>query len=207
VLICAPDDHLQPLLAALERKRIDWRGKSIVLCECKEFSLELQNLQSAGASVATLRRLAGLQRRFLVEGNRMALRAARYIVQQLNCVCVEIRPEDHVFFSASLTFASSLFTPLLDGCMRAVRQTRLSGAHSGQLVEALFQETVRTYLYSGRRSWSGVVADANSKAMDNEMRALATIQPDLAEVYRTYAESSKRLLAPRRRAKTAPENT
>jgi predicted short-subunit dehydrogenase-like oxidoreductase (DUF2520 family) len=207
ILICAPGDHLQPLLTALERSKVDWTGKSIVLCECVAFSRELEFLRAAGASVASLRPFVGMPRRVLIEGDRSALRAARYLVQQMNSVAMEIRAEDYLFYSAALTISSSLFTPLLESCMVAIRQTRLSGTHSGQIVEALFLQTLRTFLYSGRKSWSGIVAEGNQKAMDLEMAALETIQPEIADLYRSSAASAICLLSPRRPSGKAPESS
>ena len=207
LLICAPGEHLKPLLAALSRSKIAWRGKSLVLCECMAFSRDLEFFRKAGCSVASLRQLIGMPRRFLIEGDRDPLRAARYLVQQINSVPIEIRPEEYLFYSAASTFASSLFTPLLESCMMAMRQTRISGTHSAQVVEAMFLETLRTFLYSGRKSWEGIVADGNKAGMDREIAALAGTCPELAEVYRTYATAAVNLLSPRRRVRAVVENT
>ena len=207
LLICAPGEHLKPLLAALAQSKIAWRGKCLVLCECEAFSRDLEVLLNAGCSVASLRQLIGLPRRFLIEGDREPLRAARYLVQQVRSVPIEIRPEEYLTYSAASTFAGSLFTPLLESCMAAMRQTRISGTHSAQIVEAMFLETLRMFLYSGRKSWAGIVADGNKAAMDREMAALTASRPELAEAYRNYATAAMSLLSPRRRVRRVAENT
>ncbi len=205
ILICAPGEHCIGLLAFLAQTGMNWEGKSVVLCETTAFSLQLPWLRAAGASVASLRSIVGLQGRFLVEGDREALRAARYLARQLSGIALEIRPEDHLLYCASTTLASSLYTPLLEACMLGIRRTRLSGTHSAQIVEALFLQTLRTFLYSGRRSWVGVVAQGNQTAMDQEASALGTISPELAEFYRVHASMATCLLKPRR-VKNRPEN-
>ncbi len=207
ILVCAPGAHLQSLLLALQKSKVAWVGKSLVLCQCGAFSRELDSLRKAGASIASLRNLPGLPGRFLVEGERDALRGARYVVHQLGQVPVEIRPDDYLFYLASETLAGSLLTPLLESCMLAIRRTRLSGAHSAQIVEALVQHTLRNFLYSGRKSWAGVVAEGDWSAMELQAGALGEVQAELADVYRTYADCATRLLRPRSRITKRPENS
>jgi predicted short-subunit dehydrogenase-like oxidoreductase (DUF2520 family) len=128
--------------------------------------------------------------RYLVEGDRAALRAARYLVAQLRGAAMLIESERYPLFCAAVTFSSSLFTPIIEGCMSAMRGAGVSGTARAQIIEALCQQSLRTYMYSGRRSWSGTVADGDERGMKREMEALAALQPELANLYRVTAQAA-----------------
>ena len=194
ILVCAPGEHCQPLLAAAQKTRIQWSGKLLVLCRCVPFSCELAFFRDAGASVATLRTIDGLPQRFLLEGDRDALRLARYLVQQLRGMAVEIPAEDYALYTAAVTLSSSLFTPLLEACATAIRGAGITASPT-QFVEAMFLHRLRTFLYSGRKSWSGTVAEGNSSAIEREIESLAAIHPELANFYRVSAGAAARYLA------------
>ena len=193
ILICAPGTHLDSLLPALENARLDWRGKKIILCNCVLFSRQLEYIRECGGLVASLRPIAGLPKRLLIEGDRDALKAARHFVAEMRATAVEIDAGDVALFSAATTFASSLFTPILEACMLAVRAAGISGSLRAQVVESLFQQSLRSYLYSGRKSWSGTVANGDKEGMMRELTSLEALLPDLAELYRATAGATARL--------------
>lgn len=194
ILICAPDDHFHALRPVLERTPIDWTGKSIVLCQCRVFSRDLEVFRSGGASVASLHAVSGLRDRFIVEGDRDALKAARYLVGQLRSVPIQIDAERYSLYCAAQTLASSLFTPLLDGCTTAVRAAGVSGKMPAHLMEAMFLHSIRTFLYSGRKSWAGTIARGDDKAMEREAAALEAICPPLAHFYRVTTDAAVKVL-------------
>ena len=194
ILICAPDDHFLALRPVLEQTAIEWAGKSLVLCQCRVFSRDLEFFRSRGASVASLHGISGLRDRFVIEGDRDALKAARYLVAQLRSVPIQIDPESYSLYCAAQTLASSLFTPLLDGCMTAVRAAGVSGKMPAHLMEALFLHSIRSFLYSGRKSWSGTVARGDEAAVAREAEALEKIRPRLAHFYRVTADASMQML-------------
>ncbi len=194
ILICAPGKHLEALTPVLEESSRVWDGKCVVLCNCRLFSRQMECLRNNGGSVASVREIPGMPGRYLVEGDRAALGGARHIVRELRGGAVQIPPEQHHLYSAALTFSNSLFTPLLEGCMQALRQAGVSGAMPGQMLEALFLNSLRLFLYSGRKSWTGPVATADLKAIDAERKALGKVHPNLDNLYQALAEAGSRLL-------------
>jgi hypothetical protein len=201
ILICAPGHHLESLLPFLKDAALDWRGKKIVLCNCDLFSRQMEFIRECGAHVASLRPIAGMPKRLLIEGDREAVKAARYFVTEMRAVAVEIEPDSTALFRAATTFATSLFTPILEACMQAVRGAGISGSLRDQVVESLFQQGLRSFLYSGKKSWTGTVADGNKEWMRRELACLEELQPDLAELYRATAAASARLF---KRARSVP---
>ncbi len=195
IAICAPGRPLEPLLSCLESAGPDWGGKKVVLCNCELFSRQLKHIRERGGLVASLRPIAGMPKRMLIEGDREALKTARHFVSEMRAIPVEIDPEKVSVFCAAVTFSNSLFTPMLEACALAVRAAGISGSLRDQIVESLFQQGLRGFLYSGKKSWSGTVAEGNHELMERELAGLEGIQPELAELYRVTAAASVRWLA------------
>ncbi len=199
ILVCAPENHFPALRPVLERTPVDWTGKSLVLCQCRTFSRELEFFRARGASIASVQSASGLRDRFIVEGDRDALKAARYLVSQLRGAPIQINPESYSMYCAAQTLASSLFTPLLEGSTVAIREAGVSGKAIAHLVEAMFLQGMRGYLYSGRKSWSGTVSQGDEEAIGREAVALDAINPDLGHFYRTVAGASIQMLGSKKR--------
>ena len=192
ILICAPGTHLASLLPFLEKTELEWRTKRVVLCNCVLYSRQLEHIRDCGGLVSSLRPIAGMPKRLLIEGDREAVKAARHFVNEMRAAAVEIEPESVPLFSAAVTFSTSLFTPMLEACAQAVRAAGISGSLRDQVVESLFQQGLRAYLYSGRKSWSGPVADGNKESMQRELTGLEEMQPAVAELYRATASATAR---------------
>jgi hypothetical protein len=201
ILICAPNHHLKALLPMLNDPALEWENKSLVFCNSNTFSREMDHLRERGAAIASLRGIAGMPHKYLVEGDRTALHAAGHLVGQMRGSVLHIEPEKYLLYCAAMTFASSLFTPIIDGSMAAMRGAGISAQARAQMLEALFQQGLRMYLYSGRKSWSGTVADGNERGMAREAEALAALQPELAHLYRQAADAATFLLKKTKAAK------
>ncbi len=198
ILICAPGDHLNLILPLLEKTPVDWNRKSLVLADSGAFSRNLEFFRSRGASVASLRPFAGSSDRYVLEGDRAALRTARHLVRQLRGTALEIHAEHYALYCAALTFSGSLLTPLVDACTSALRRAGVTGAHPTQVMEALFLSTLRTFIYSGRKSWSGTLAVGSVASIQHEIDALTQSQPALGEFYCTSAEATLRFFRRKR---------
>jgi hypothetical protein len=190
ILICAPRDSLKSLIPLLNDSSMEWKDKAVLLCNCSASSRDLNHLRERGASLASLHNIPGMANKYLLEGDRQALRLASYVVGQLRGAAMPIDPECYPLFCSAVTFSSSLFTPILEGCMSSLRGSGVSGTARAKIIEALFQQSLRMYLYSGRKSWSGTVAEANERSMKREAAALMVLQPELAHLYLAIAQAS-----------------
>ena len=198
ILVCAPGRHFELIRPVIESANLNWKRKTVILCACDAFSVDLAALRERGAAVGSLRPVAGLGTRYVVEGDRPAVKVARTVVRDLGALPIEIDHEKTDLFSAALTLSTSLTTPLMEGCMTAIQGAGITGASRGQLLEALFLQTLRFYLYSGRKSWTGTIAEGDEARMEREIAALERIQPAVANVYRAGLESAQTLLRPKR---------
>ncbi|MGB9605106.1 MAG: hypothetical protein ACPL88_04420, partial [Bryobacteraceae bacterium] len=77
LLVAVPDEMTAQVANDLARSVSDWRGKVVVLCESRHDCTALQLLADRGAATASLTPIPGLNDRYLVEGDRRAVREAR----------------------------------------------------------------------------------------------------------------------------------
>jgi predicted short-subunit dehydrogenase-like oxidoreductase (DUF2520 family) len=197
ILICAPGKHIRLLLDALRNASVDWRDKSLVICESEAFSRDLDAPLAGGAFVASLRSVPGANGRYLVEGDRPAVRAARQLIHEVKGSAIEIAPHNSTLYCAAMTLASSLFTPILESCSIALRGAGMVGPTPATVTEAAFAHTLRMYLYSGRKSWTGPVAQGNWDGVEREIASLESVSYPAAQVYRCATESAEHLLRQR----------
>jgi len=73
-------------------------------------------------------------------------------------------------------------------------RTGMTKASAMKVVEGLFQNSLRGYLYAGKRSWTGPLASGDRAAVREEIEALAASRPVLARLYRESAALALELL-------------
>jgi predicted short-subunit dehydrogenase-like oxidoreductase (DUF2520 family) len=197
ILICAPPKAVGPIVAGLH-SALQCSGKTILLCEGAGSSLQLHELQSKGASVGSIDVIPGFDgRRFVAEGDRPALREAKRLVSQLGGRIEEVNSAKLDVYAAGLSFGAGLFTPLMEASLMCLQEAGMPKASAMKVVGALFQRSLRAYLYAGKRSWSGPLADGDRAAVHKQIDALAATHPELAAHYREAAALALKLLGPR----------
>jgi predicted short-subunit dehydrogenase-like oxidoreductase (DUF2520 family) len=194
ILICAPGQGVGPIVSALA-EAIQCRGKTLLLCEGGNDSRQLACLKSKGAKVGSIQVIPGFEgRRFVVEGDGAAVRAARRLVGQLGGRAEEVSAGKLGVYAAGLSFGAGLFTPLMEASLLCLQEAGMPKPSAMKVVEALFQSTLRAYVYAGRRSWSGPLADGDRVAVRKEIEALTAWHPILARHYRDTATLALQLL-------------
>lgn len=191
VLICVEPGDVAYVSEQLAASSIDWSAKLVLLCDSGSNSTALSHLAGAGAAVASLNPLPGLEARwFVIEGDRAAARHARRFVQELRAAAVEVDPGSLGLFEAGLWFASGLFTPLLEACGTCLRDAGLTPRAATRLAKALFQQTLRGYLHARRKTSLAQADEARIAAL---ARALRHSNPAVAEYYRRSVANARKL--------------
>lgn len=197
ILICAPPKAVSQIASGLQAA-VKCRGKILLLCEGSGNSQLLSGLKSQGASVGSIDLIPGFEgRRFVAEGDPAALREARRLVKQIGARVEEIKSAKLDVYAAALSFAEDLFTPLMESSLLCLVEAGMPKASATKIVEALFQKSLRAYAYTGKRSWSGPLANGDRAAVHRQIEALAAARPELASHYREAAAFALKLLAPR----------
>ncbi len=194
ILICAPAQGVGPIVSALA-KAVKCRGKVILVCEGGADSQQLTCLKSEGAAVGSVHVIPGFEgRRFVVEGDRAAVREAKRLVGQLGGRVEEVSAAKLNVYAAGLSFGGGLFTPMMEASLLCLQDAGMPKTSAMKVVEALFQSSLRAYVYAGKRSWSGPLADGDRAAVRKEIDALKAFNPLLARHYREAATVALQLL-------------
>lgn len=203
ILICAPADGVAPMVSALAAA-IECRGKIFLVCEGGADSRQLACLKAKGAKVGSIQAIPGFEgRRFVVEGDGAAVRVAKRLVGELGGRVEEISAAKLGVYAAGLSFGAGLFTPLMEASLLCLQEAGMPKPGAMKVVEALFQSSLRAFLYAGRRSWSGPLSAGDRDAVRIEMEALTAANPILARYYQETSTLAQQLLA----GKGAPSET
>jgi predicted short-subunit dehydrogenase-like oxidoreductase (DUF2520 family) len=187
ILICAPAHGVGPIVSALA-KALECRGKTILLCEGGGDSRQLACLQSRGAAVGSIDIIPGFDgQRFVAEGDKVAVREARRLVSQLGGRVEEIMTAKLGLYAAAVSFGGALISPLMQASLLCLQEAGMPKDSALKVVEALLRSSLRAYVYAGKRSWSGPLADGDQAAIRRELEALTAWDPELAKHYREAA--------------------
>jgi predicted short-subunit dehydrogenase-like oxidoreductase (DUF2520 family) len=195
ILICSPFRGVAAIVRALEDS-VDCKGKIILLCESGADSLQLTSLKDRGAAVGSIHAIPGFDgRRFVAEGDARAVREAKNLVRDMGGRVEDVETAKMAIYEAGLSFGTGLFTPLLEASAQCLQEAGMTKAVAIKVAGAIFRDSLRGYLYAGKRSWSGPLADGDCVAVQREFEALAARNPPLACYYRELASLANELLA------------
>jgi hypothetical protein len=194
LLVSVPRERTAGVLAELAASRIEWRRKTVALWDSPMASNEMEPLVSRGAHTATLNPVHEAEPRMIVvEGHRIAVRHCRELLEGPHTRLLEIAPQWKALFGAGLTFATSLYVPLVHCCFEAMRQAGLRPLEAEAVADALLARSLRGYRKAGRKSWTGVVATRDRERAVREIAALAHLHPAMANFYSCAARSASAL--------------
>jgi hypothetical protein len=184
VLLCAPEKKFAALAAELGSAALEWRRKVVVICGGPFDSGSLAELAARGAEIASVHCLEEAQQpRFLVEGDRLAVRYARRLIEGGGGIAIEIRRNYAGVCAAGVAFASWLLLALVDAAAVCFRQAGLAPRKAGAIVERVGQRTLRAYLKAGRRACRVLATAEERTAFHYQLESLRKAQPELAGLF------------------------
>jgi hypothetical protein len=188
ILVCAPDTGLDRAVELLQEAAIDWRFKIVLFCFSDVASVDFSFFQNRGASVGSINEIEGLDKLYVIEGGREALKEAKRLVKGAKGKAVEVNHEGMRLFEAARTLSGSLFTPLVNSCVEWIRESGVESKEAARLAEKMLMWTLRSYLHSGRRGWSGVAAKRDRRAAELQYDAVKKLSPLQGEYFRSTVE-------------------
>jgi predicted short-subunit dehydrogenase-like oxidoreductase (DUF2520 family) len=184
ILVCVPEETVSEVVSEMLSAEISWRGKAVVLCSTWMDSGELRQLSALGASVGSIAAIPGFDdERYLVEGDPLAIRQARSLVEYRERRVVAIERPLKPFYLAALTCTGTLLFALLHVASESLRHARIPPGLSATLLERQLTRTFRSFLKGGRRAYP------TPHELPRQLRALSGANPELAY----YLEQSCRL--------------
>jgi len=195
ILICVPDAKLPRVVSSLADSNLHWTQTAVLVSEGSRGTEALAELAQLGAQTASLTSLNGADKpRFLVEGDRFAVRAARMLVEEGGGRIVEVERGSHGVCAASAAFASWLCQPLMDASAECLRHAGLTPCGAGAIVERAVSRSLRAYLKGGRRAYRAPSTLEERQAFLRQLEALRRRDPALAKFFeRTATEALRRM--------------
>jgi hypothetical protein len=196
VLLHVPDGSLPRVMDALCGAGIPFDGMSFILCESWLPSETLEPLARRGASVATIVEAAASRNWFVAEGDVVAARQIRKLVEQGGDARVfELRRGAKPFYFAAELLVDALAMPLLLAAEEALRASGISGRHLRVLLREIAEQAFRDVLKGGRGHWGGPLTECSPETAEAHLAALRQASTALAEtVERQLAWASERML-------------
>jgi predicted short-subunit dehydrogenase-like oxidoreductase (DUF2520 family) len=195
LLIYLPDAEIPMIAERLAHSEIDWGGKVVLLCNSGLDSGALSPLTNLGAHTGSVMPLAGFEEvRFIAEGDRSALGAIRRLLQREEVKVVPLHSMRKVHYLAALTLPAGLLTPLADACTQLFCYAGMKPKVAQKTTERLLQQSLRTYMNAGRKSWSGPLAQGEQEILLAHREALRKVSRLLEAYYAGAAAASWRLM-------------
>jgi predicted short-subunit dehydrogenase-like oxidoreductase (DUF2520 family) len=209
VWFCVPDREI----AAASRQlasTVDWKSKTAFHSSGALPSTELNILRRQGAAVASVHPLMtfvsgsipSLKKvPFAVEGDAMAVRAARRIVRNLGGEAFTIRQEHKAAYHAWGAFASPLLVATLVTAEHLARTDGLSAVEARKKMLPIVRQTIANYEALGPvGAFSGPIVRGDAETVRKHLMVLRNV-PEARDVYLALARAALRYLPVRNRAK------
>lgn len=198
VWFCVPDSAIAAAARDAARKS-EWAGRIALHSSGALTSDELEPLRARGASVASVHPLMTFVRGanpslrgvpFAIEGDAVAVRAARKIVRDLGGRAYAIRKSDKTAYHAWGTFASPLLTALLATTERVAEAAGVSRREAVKRMMPILRQTLANYeKFGAAAGFSGPIIRGDAETVRKHLSVLRK-NPRAEKVYRALAEAA-----------------
>lgn len=195
ILITVPDDAIPSVAQGLAGASFSFRRKVVLHSSGALDSGVLAPLRSRGASVGSIHPLQTFGRRvlslsgvhFAVEGDEPAMRLAQSLVTAWHGKLLRIKASQKPLYHVAATFASPLFTPLMEAAVRLMGRAGVGRKAAAAALRPLLLTTIENFLHTGKQSWTGPFARGDAGTIRKHLRALDRHDANLARYYRAAA--------------------
>jgi len=164
----------------------------VVLCSTWLDSAELNELSSRGAAIGSISPIPGFdETRYLVEGDRLAIREARSLVEDREKRAVDIARPLKPFYLAALTSTGTLLFTLLLAASECLRHAGIPSSFSAVMLDRQLSKTLRAFVKGGRNAYPIL------QELPKQLRALSSANPALARYIEESSELATRLMEKR----------
>jgi predicted short-subunit dehydrogenase-like oxidoreductase (DUF2520 family) len=207
VWFCVPDSGIAATAAQLAFH--DWQGKIAFHSSAVLGSDSLVRLKEGGARVASVHPLMTFVRGsvpnlshvpFAIEGDRVAVRAARLVAGRLGGRPVTIRKQDKAAYHLFATLICPLLVSLLAVSEKAATRAGVSPAEARIRMLPILRQTISNYgLVGVDRAFTGPFVRGDVETVRLHLKTLARSSAAVKAVYVSLAEAALENLPHRRR--------
>ncbi|HEU0121046.1 MAG TPA: ATP-binding protein [Bryobacteraceae bacterium] len=188
IFITGPESGFQELLSLAISAEINWSGRSVILLDFRHDSSDLAPLRERGASTGTLDTLDAFpDLRFVADADDDARRRLQRFAAASGTSIFYITPGRKQFFSAGSAFTGTLFSPLVAATVECLKKSGLTQSESLLIAERNTQQTLRSWIKSGRKGWAGTLPDRDVLAVHRQFQALQAENDLLSNYFATTA--------------------
>ncbi len=209
VWFCVPDREIASVASELASV-VDWKRKAAFHSSGALASDELNMLRRRGAAVASVHPLMTFVSDsipslkavpFALEGDAMAVRAARQIVRGLGGQAVTIRKQHKAAYHAWGAFLSPLLVATLVTAEQVARAAGLSVVDARKRMLPIVRQTITNYEALGPAgAFSGPIVRGDAEIVRKHLQVLRK-DPEARDVYLALARAALRYLPARNRTK------
>jgi predicted short-subunit dehydrogenase-like oxidoreductase (DUF2520 family) len=192
ILVCVPEETISQVVSEMVSAEISWQAKAVVLCSTWLDSAELHPLAALGASIGSISPIPGFDdERYLVEGDSLAIRHSKNLVEFRDRRVVAIERPLKPFYLAALTCTGSLLFAVLHMAAESLRRARIPPALSATILERQLARSLRAYLKGGLRAYP------EPRELPRQLQALSSADPELAYHLEQSTRLASRLISKR----------
>lgn len=206
ILIATPDDAVSAIACELARMGgEELRGRVVLHTSGAQDSRALAPLKESGASVGSMHplqtfsgvgmpELAG--RMFAVEGDLVAVRAARQIARALGGSPVQIGVGKKVLYHAAAVLAAGHVLALVEAATQLLISLGMKRSEATRGLVSLTRQVLDNFQRVGpRAAWTGPLARGDYKIVESHLRALHDSREEVALAYEALNRLAARVLA------------
>jgi hypothetical protein len=188
ILVAAPEARLERILremvARTPIRKAPFSKNMVVLCGCVGDSLAPSPLHGTGARVASLNLVPDSREQiFTAEGHPATVRYLRSLFAESRRKIIGLKPGSKPLFFAGIYAGTALLLPWIAACMASLRAAGFSRSEAALVGEILGRRALRKYAKAGAKSWSRHTEAGLRRALDNDIPAIRSRDPRLAELY------------------------
>lgn len=178
------DRVLRDMVARTPIRKTPFSKNMVVLCGCVRDSLTPSPLHGTGARVASLNLIPDSREHFFVaEGHPDTVRHLRTLFNESRRKVIGLKPGTKPLFFAGIHAGAPLLLPWIAAGMASLRAAGFSRSEAAVVGEILGVRVLRRYAKAGAKSWNRKIEAGLRHALDNDIPAIRSREPRLAELY------------------------
>ena len=183
VLICVDAGCVHATVAEMVKAELDWKGRSVILCDVPEDAATLSPLAALGAHTASINTFNSEGKMlWIAEGDDVAIRDFKRILLPRATPVLQLAPGTKQVFLAGLTLASlPLYLHVV--AVECLRAAGIGVGYGRGIAQALSIESIRAATKTGRQAIAHRSSEAGWEASRVQLSALRSFRPDLADVF------------------------
>ncbi len=198
ILITTPDGAIEGVAEHLAKLGgSEWSGKVVLHTSGTLDSTVLHSLAKLGAATGSMHPMQTFSRQnppdltnciFGIEGRPGALQVARKMIHQMGGVAVRLSGANKAAYHAAGSFACVYVLTLMEAATRLLMKQGFKRRQAMRALLLLVRQTLDNFERVGPlAAWTGPLARGDFSVVERHVKALADVEPEYLEAYKTLS--------------------